>query len=234
MKKIFLFILMSVMSFMLVACGGGTENVATEEPAVQEAVVDNENNAVMQAKVDELESISQEIISWYEDNGYLEGETAAQVQPVVDQLRSNTEEILALHKKQIDDGGYDDEDVERISVPIDETIAKCKETIEKQKIYEVSAKAGTGIDVLREKGNELVGIVNETSTTAKANGWEDDEELNLELNAVFEFLEIVKEDLEIPDTMDEEYINTIIASIDEMIPVWQDYLIKVSEPYVKE
>lgn len=234
MKKLFLFICMLVMLFTLVACGGGTENVATEEPVAEKAVIENENNAVMQAKVDEVEALSQELISWYEDNGYLEGETASQVQPVVDKVRTNTEDIIALHKKQIDDGGYEDEDVVRISVPIDELIAKSKKAIEEQKVFEESTKAGTGIAVLREKGSQFIAIVNETSTTALANGWGDDEELNSELNSVFEFLEIVKGDLENPDTMDEEYINTIIASIDEMIPVWQDYLTKVSEPYVKK
>lgn len=225
MKKLFLLILVVVMSFTLVACGGGTENVTA---------IENENNALMQAKVDEVEALSQELISWYEDNGFLEGETASQVQPIVDKIRTNTEDIMALHKKQIEDGGYDDEDVIRISVPLDDLIAKSKIAIEEQKAFNESENAGTGIAVLKDKYNELVGIVNETSTTALANGWEDDEELNSELNAAFEFLEIVKGDLEIPDTMDEEYINKIIASIDELIPVWQDYLAQVSEPYVKE
>lgn len=218
MKKLFLFILVVVMSFTLVACGEANND---------------ENNAVMQAKIDELEALSQELISWYEVNGFLEGETASQFQPIVDNLSDSTEEIIALHKKQIDDGGYDDEDVERISIPLVEMIDKCKIAIEEQKAYDVSAVAGARIAVLKEKYNELVGIVNETSTTALANGWEDDEELNSELNAVFEFLEIVKSDLEIPDTMDEEYMNTIVVSIDEMISVWQEYLTIVSEPYVE-
>ncbi len=224
MKKLFLLILVVVMSFTIVACGGGTEAVANND----------ENNAAMQVKVDELQAISQEIISWYEDNGYLEGETAAQVQPVVDNLKASTDEILASHKKQIEDGGYTDEDVARISIPMDESIVKYNELKEKQTAMEESLKASPEIAVLREKGSQLVSIVNEVSTTALANGWENDEELNSELNAAFEFLEIVKSDLEVPESMDEEYINTIIASIDEMIPAWQDFLVQVSEPYVKK
>ena len=66
------------MSFALAACGGGgCEN--------------DENNAKIQAKFDEADVLFEEIHGWYEDKGYLEGDTAAAVEAVLDTLKAPIE-----------------------------------------------------------------------------------------------------------------------------------------------
>jgi hypothetical protein len=60
-----------VMLFTLVACGGASEDVDTED-----VVNNDENNAKVQVKVDEAEVLLFELIGWYKENGFLEGENA--------------------------------------------------------------------------------------------------------------------------------------------------------------
>lgn len=88
MKKLFLVILALVMCFTLVACG---EN-------------NDENNAAVQAKVDEAEALVEEIISLYEDTGYAEGR-----EEQLDTLRGQMDQVKANHQEILDGGGYDDE-----------------------------------------------------------------------------------------------------------------------------
>lgn len=96
MKKLLLLILVVVMTFGLAACGGG-ENDA--------------NNAIMQEKIDKAGALMLEIEGWYEENGYLEGEGAAEVEAMLDVLRGPLEETKALHEDILAGGGYTDEDM---------------------------------------------------------------------------------------------------------------------------
>lgn len=216
MKKIFLLIMALVMSFALVACG---EN-------------NDENNAAMQAKLDEADALVEEISTWYEDNGYLEGDTAAQLQPIVDMLRGQIAEMKADHKEILDKGGYTDEDVAKVGPLLDKSIVEYKKAKDEQIAYAESAASGTGIGALGEKYNQLVDIVNEASAKAAENGWEEYEAFTSEQAATFAFLEEVQAGLNDPNSIDETLMNELLTAMDEMIPVWQDYSIQVSEPYV--
>jgi|GEM_PF-1420941 len=216
MKKLFVLIMAMIMSFTLVACGGNND----------------ENNAAMQAKIDEADSLLQDICNWYGDKGYLEGESATQIQPIVDKLTGQMDEMKASHQEILDAGGYNDKAVVPMTEALDAVIAKYKEVKEEQKAFDDSAAAGTGIGALTEKYNEVADIVNAASAKALENGWENDEAFNSELTAAFATLEVVSADIQNPDTMDEEYMNELVIIFDEMIPVWQDYLTQVSEPYV--
>ncbi|SET70123.1 hypothetical protein SAMN05660297_03192 [Natronincola peptidivorans] len=223
MKKIFLLIMVMVMLFTLVACGGPDNS---------------ENNALMQSKVDEADKLAVDLFNLYKDNGLLEGEYAAEFQAIVDAVTASINDIKTTHQLFLDEGGYTDKDTVELAEVMNTLIAATKEAIAETKAElkaEEDAVALTGkavgILALTEMHDELVDIVNETSYTAFVNGWENDEELNSELEAVLEFLEIVSGDLEIPDSMDEEYIDMLITMIDELIPVWHEYLIIVSEPY---
>ena len=216
MKKLFLLIMALVMSFALVACG---EN-------------NDENNAAMQAKLDEADALVEEVCTWYEDNGYLEGDTAAQVQSMVDTLRGQIVEMKANHKEILDKGGFTDEDVAKLGPLLDNSIAEYKKAKDEQMAYAESAASGTGIGALGEKYNQLVDIVSEASAKATENGWEKYEAFNSEQAAAFAFLEEVQAGLNDPDSMDEALMNELLAAMDEMIPIWQEYAIQVSEPYV--
>ena len=94
MKKLVLLILALVMSVTLAACSGGNYD---------------ENNAAMQAKVDQAVEMSEEIIAWYGDNGFLEGDSAEMIQAVVESLETQTEALKDAHQKNLDAGGYDDD-----------------------------------------------------------------------------------------------------------------------------
>ncbi|SET81506.1 hypothetical protein SAMN05660297_03594 [Natronincola peptidivorans] len=223
MKKIFLLIMVMVMLFTLVACGGPDNS---------------KNNALMQAKVDEADKLADDLFNLYKDNGLLEGEYAAEFQAIVDAVTASINDIKTTHQDFLDQGGYTDKDTVELAEVMNTLIAATKEAIAETKAElkaEEDAVALTGkavgILALTEMHDELVDIVNETSYTAFVNGWENDEELNSELEAVLEFLEIVSGDLTIPDSMDEEYIDMLITMIDELITVWHEYLIIVSEPY---
>jgi len=215
-KKIILLILVVMMSFALFACGGGEEN--------------DENNAAIQAKFDEADTLFLEIRGWYEAGGYLEGDTAAEVEATLDVLKAPMEEMKAVHQDILDAGGYTDEDMLTAEPAIDATIAELKKIIADQAAYDVSAEEGTGLAVLGEKYNQLYDLVMQVSALAEQeNGWGEIQAFNEELDAVLSILEVTKADLDNPDTMDEEYMNQVSASFDELIPIWQGYLTELSK-----
>ncbi|MDD4844371.1 MAG: hypothetical protein PHU31_08565 [Anaerotignum sp.] len=216
MKKTLLLILAVVMSFAFVACGGG-EN--------------DENNAAVQAKFDEADSLLQEIRGCYEDKGYLEGDTAAEVEVVLDALKAPIEQMKAAHQDILDMGGYTDEDMVTIEPILDTTITELNKVIADQAAYDASAEEGTGIAAVGEKYNQLYDIVMEASDLATTNGWMEDEAFSSELDASLAIMEIAKADLDNPESIDEAYMNELSAAFDELIPVWQDYLTQLSEPY---
>ena len=111
MKKLLLVILALVMCFTLVACG--EEN-------------HDENNAAIQAKVDQAEALVEEVISLYVDNGEGEGE-ARQAQ--FDTLRGQIDKVKADHQEILDGGGYDDDTAAQMAAVIDTAIAKYEELL---------------------------------------------------------------------------------------------------------
>ena len=216
MKKIVLIILALIMCFALVACG---EN-------------HDKNNAAMQAKLDEADALVEEISTWYEEMGYLEGDTASQVQSMVDLIKGQMVELKSEHKKVLDKGGYTDEDVAKVGPILDKAIVEYKQAREEQIAYAESAASGTGMGALGERYNQLADIVNEASAKAEENGWNNNEAFSSEQAAAIAVLDEVQAGLNDPDSMDEAFINELLTAMDEMIPVWQGYVLQVSEPYV--
>lgn len=217
MKKIFAFILAMIMSFSLIGCANN-----------------DENNAAIQVKIDEASALADEMTNWYKDNGFLEGDSNTEVQATVDQLTTQIETVKTAHLKNLDAGGYSDEDMEQMLKALEIIITALKTGMEELKNYQAPEVTSTVIDELTAKYIDLVNVVNEASTQATANGWEASEEYNSEFLAAAEFLQVVGTDIENPDTMDEEYMMTLIASMEELILIWQDYLTEVSEPFVVE
>jgi hypothetical protein len=113
MKKILTALLVIATLFTFVGCGNN-----------------DENNAAVQAKMDEAEALVQEICDWYEDNGLLEGEYEAEFRPQVDQLLSTMEETKGYNQQIIDRGGYSDEETRTMLESLDSDIAIYKKALE--------------------------------------------------------------------------------------------------------
>lgn len=237
MKKILLLILVVVMLFTFVACGGDSEDVATEDGATddvttEESTNNDENNAIVQVKVDEAEALLLEMTNWYKDNGFLEGESATTIQPVVDNLTTQLDEIKGSHQEILDAGGYVDEQVVLMNEALDLLIGKYKEAMAELDAIMKSEEDGTGIGALTEKYNVVAGLTNQVLTKAKENGWENDEALNTTVVQVLQLLELAETDLGNPDVMNETYMNELFVLFDDLIPMLEETVIKVSEPYV--
>lgn len=213
MKKVIVVMLAIGMLLGLAGCGANND----------------ENNAAIQAKVDETESLVLEMTTWYADNGYLDGDAAEQMQPMVDSLNAELEELKTTHQQILDEGGYDDEAAAEMTKVLDEAIAAYKTLIEQQE-----TELGSNVATLTAKYNELFDLVSEATASAEANGWVEDSVFIDEQNAAAEYLNIVSEDLQAPETIDEAYSEQLSTSLDEMIAAWQEYLLMVSEPYVAE
>ena len=105
MKKLIVLVLAMVMMVTLVACGGNND----------------ENNATVQAKIDEADGLLQEIYNYYNDNGLLVEGSADQTD--MNNLLLNMEELKATNKKIIEDDGYSDEETATMVTAMDEDIA---------------------------------------------------------------------------------------------------------------
>lgn len=126
MKKILLILMVVVMVFALAACGGGSDGE------------NDENNAVMQAKLDKAEMLVVEIRSWYEEGGYLDGDMAEDVEALLGTLEGPVEEMKVEHQGILDAGGYTDEDVATLTPFLDNTIAEFNTILEEQAAYDAS------------------------------------------------------------------------------------------------
>ena len=105
MKKLIVLVLAMVMMVTLVDCGGNND----------------ENNATVQAKIDEADGLLQEIYNYYNDNGLLVEGSADQTD--MNNLLLNMEELKATNKKIIEDDGYSDEETATMVTAMDEDIA---------------------------------------------------------------------------------------------------------------
>ena len=213
MKKVIGFALMIVMLFSLVGCGANND----------------ENNAKVQVKMDETEKVVQDIVSWYEENGYLEGEVATQMQPIVDSFQAQLDELKASNQAVLDAGGYSEDEATEMIATLDQTITELNKILEQQK-----TELGSNVGTLTEKYNTLVDLVTDATAKAEENGWTADEAFISEQNAAADYINLVSTDLQKPETIDEAYSKELSASLDEMIAAWTDYVALVSEPYVAE
>jgi hypothetical protein len=185
----------------------------------------DENNALIQSKMDEVVSLEQEVVAWYSDNGYLEGDAAIEMQPIVDQLNQQVEDVKGVQKDMLDSGGYSDEQTTKTMEGLDTMITTYKDLIAS------FSEDGVNVPRLSAKYNELLDILIEVTSLAEANGWINDEAFVTEYNAASEYTNIVSADLLNPASIDEAYSALLSDSLDEMILFWQDYAVVVSEPY---
>lgn len=109
MKKFILLFLAMVMAFSFTACGNN-----------------DENNAKVQALIDESVALTQEIYDWYNDNGYLED---AAYKAGADDMMAQIEELKKSHQTIIDGDGYSDDDVVTMQEAVGSDIANFKEIL---------------------------------------------------------------------------------------------------------
>ena len=216
MKKL-LIILAMVMSFTLAGCG----------------VNNDENNAKVREKLDEAQSLVHEIYAMYEDNGFAETNKEG-----LDAIKERMEDVEENHQEIIDAGGFDDEATEIMISRIDTANAGYQEILDSLKTaveeMAVAEEAQKRTEELNDKYNKLAQLINEVSTKAEENGWANNEALVGEIRAVLALLDEIYEELQTPELIEETYMNDTIILLDELIPVCEDYLVQVSEPYVAE
>lgn len=114
MKRVLSVVLALVMCLTLVACGGNND----------------ENNAAVQVKIEEADTLVQEIYNLYNDNGYLGENGDPDANAAMDGLLAEMEEIKVRNEEIVDGGGYSDEDTETVIAAIDSDIESYKATIE--------------------------------------------------------------------------------------------------------
>lgn len=239
MKKIFLFMVVIVSLFTFVACSGGSiEEGHTDAEAKVDTEVDaevnqkqseeqiriDENNAVILPKLTEIEVTIMDIETIVADH-----DLGEEYQSAVDTLKEYLRDITDNHQKIIDMGGYLGGTDEFVAV-LDGVIENNQNVLDLM-IYEL--KYFELRDKLIDKENELIDLVNTVVVSAQANGWEADEFFLSEIGAVYNFMDEVQLAIDSTEVIEETYMNEKFAQIDQLVPLFQDYLVMVSEPYVE-
>lgn len=232
MKKLF-FMLVWLMLFALVACGGATAkedditvntdvNVENDEKVTEEQMRINENNAVIQPKLEELEATIVEIETVLADNNLSDN-----YQAYTDEMRETLDGVTKNHQSIIDMGGYLEGTADFEAI-VDEVIEVYKEMLPviKNEVELIAKK-----NELADKCNELIDLVNEVTVKVQENGWSENEEILSELEAVYGFLDEVGEKIASSDVMEETYWNEKVGIINQLLPIFQDYLETVSVPF---
>ncbi|MFA9464670.1 MAG: lipoprotein [Velocimicrobium sp.] len=235
MKKLVLFMVVAVLLFTLVACGQSpvkdddlavnTEgNVENSEEETEEQMRIDENNAVIQPKLDALEATIVEIETVVADNNLDQ-----KYQSVIDQLREELDEVTKNHQAIIDMGGYL-EGTSDFEAAVDKEIENNKEILVLI-VDEIalSVKENKFVD----RFNELVDLTNEVTAKAQENGWNENEALLSDLSVVYGFLDEVGAKLASSDIIEDTYKNEKLEKMDELFPLLQNQLETVSTPFTE-
>lgn len=231
MKKVLLLMLVLVVLFAFVACGG--ESIEEEDTAVNAEVNDeiteeqvriDKNNAVILPKLDELEAVIVEIEKVVADN-----DLGDQYQSAIDQLREEFDVVTQNHQEIIEMGGYL-EGTADFEAAVVEAIEIDKEILD---LLLGDLEISGNENVLIDKFNELADLVNEVTLNAQENGWDENEELLSELGVIYGFLDEVKAKIDSSENIDDTYKNETVSKIDQVLPVFQNYLKVVSEPFTE-
>lgn len=225
----------AVLLFTLVACGQSpvkdddlavnTEgNVENSEEETEEQMRIDENNAVIQPKLDALEATIVEIETVVADNNLDQ-----KYQSVIDQLREELDEVTKNHQAIIDMGGYL-EGTSDFEAAVDKEIENNKEILVLI-VDEIalSVKENKFVD----RFNELVDLTNEVTAKAQENGWNENEALLSDLSVVYGFLDEVGAKLASSDIIEDTYKNEKLEKMDELFPLLQNQLETVSTPFTE-
>jgi predicted small lipoprotein YifL len=235
MKNLLLFMVVSVMLFALVACGGPTVkeddtivdtavNIENNEKVTDEQMRIDKNNAAIQPKLDALASIMVEIETVVSDN-----DLGEKYQSVIDQLREELDAVTKNHQTIIDMGGYLKGTADFESA-VDKAIESNKEILA---LINDEIASGAKNNELVDRFNELVDLLNEVTVKAQENGWSKNEELLSDISAVYSFLDEVGAKLDSSDVIEETYKNEKVAIIGELLPLFQNHLEMVSVPFTE-
>lgn len=215
MKRIIVLFLAVFMTFSVVGC----------------SVNNDENNATVLSKINEMEKEAQEVTDWHIANGYFEGIDAAEFKEINNTINEETKNIQSVYQENVDNGGYDDEMLEATILALDELIQQFDIILEDAKKLHPDVLIARSAAVLIVKHDLLTELVNEVLELGERNGWEEDQEYFFKLDEMMNTVTTVTGLLENLETMDSEQIDAVISEYDAILPVWQESLILVSTPY---
>lgn len=230
MKKILFLMSLLVMLMLFVACDGNDAEKSDSADAVvaevktEEQMRIDENNAVILPKLEELEAIIIEIEKVAADNGVEE-----KYKSILNSIREDFDIVTGNHQKIIDMGGYKNGTTE-FEAAVEIGIENDKEILA---LMIEDIEIGKTWTELRDKYNELTDIVNSVTVKAQETGWDKDKEMVAELGVAYGFMEEIQVKLESQETMELSYKEEKIAIIDELIPIFSEYLQIVSVPYTE-
>lgn len=196
MKKILLFMLVLVSLFAFVACADASveeDNIVADTTANQEKTEEevriDEDNAVILPKLNELEAITVEMVTYVTDNGY--GDL---YKSQIDVIESEVANLYINHQSIIDMGGYL-EGTDEFVAAIDAAIVENKEYLD---IIKEDIEATIISNELNDKINELIDVVNEVSISTQENGWDANEDFLSELEVTYGFIEEIQGKIKTP------------------------------------
>lgn len=214
MKKIIVLLLALSMTFTLVGCSNN-----------------DENNATVLAKINEMEKEAQGVTAWYEANGYFDGVDAEDFQEITDTVNDEIASIKTAYQENVDNGGYYDDIMESTVVALDDMILQFNVILEEAKALHPGVLVARSAAMLSEKHDVLTELVTEVLELGEQNGWEEDDAYLTDLTEMMNTVTTTASKLDNLATMDTEEIAVVSTEYDEMIADWQITLNVVSEKY---
>lgn len=233
MKKT-LIILAILMTFTFVACGANYD----------------ENNAMIQVKMDKSVELFKDLVKLYDENG-MAGD--------LDDGVKTMDETVEQHNQLIADGGYNDEAAAEFASILDDANKTYEAAIKEMKAAfaeqaealaavaeleaaqaaeaEEAAKVARGelaVEVISEKYNTLVDLVNEVSEKGSENGWEGSDNFNSEVDAAIQICDQIYADLQTPENIDDVYLKSMVVVLDDTIPLFRNYSEIVKDKFIGE
>lgn len=89
----------------------------------------------------------------------------------------------------------------------------------------------SGGDALTKLYNELATLYNDASAAAVENGWENDDQTLLELQAVAATLSGIGAGIEDPSLMEGADTDELVAQLEQLKPAMEELIKRVSVPY---